>query len=264
MNFVLSIILLILCIYVGGKRGFKSYIVLFVDILFCILNIIFIGIGLNPVIITFLLSLQLIYIILYFANGYNKKTIASFYSSVIILVFLVIPILIATYLTKIQGFGYEMIEEIDWANMNLHLNFVLISVSSVIIGLVGSIVDTSTAVSTAVYEVYCNNKDITYEELLKSGKNVGTDVIATVTNTLFFAFLGSFLTLVIWFYKGNYDMTDILNNKILASELVAILFNAIGSCLIIPVTNYITCNILVKNNELSRRVEKKIKEYYSD
>ena len=39
MILVLSIILLLLCLLVGGSRGLKAFIVFFVDILFCLLNI---------------------------------------------------------------------------------------------------------------------------------------------------------------------------------------------------------------------------------
>ena len=260
MILALSIILFILCILIGGSRGFKAYIVLFLDIAFCMLNILLIGSGLPVVTTTFILCVILAYIILYFVNGYNKKTVASFYSTMVILVFLMLSVFIITYFSKIEGFGIEYIEEIGWCNYAININLVHVSISSIIISLIGSIVDSSTAVSTAVYEVYDKNPHLKFKELHTSGITVGKDIIATITNTLFFAFLGGFVTLLIWFNYYNYDLTLIVNNKVFVAEFISIMFNALGSLFIIPVTNYITCYLLVnKDSKLVQRIENTIK-----
>ena len=261
MILALSIILFILCIIVGGSRGFKAFVVLFLDIAFCMLNIILIGSGFPVVISTFILCVILSYIILYFVNGYNKKTIASFYSTMIILLFLMLSVFIITYLSKIEGFGVEYIEEIGWCNYAININLVHVSISSIIISLIGSIVDSSTAVSTAVYEVYDKNPHLSFKELHKSGYTVGKDIIATITNTLFFAFLGGFVTLIIWFNYYSYDWSLIINNKVFVAEFISIMFNALGSLFIIPVTNYITCFLLVeKDNKIVKRIEHTIEK----
>ena len=259
MILALSIILFILCILVGGSRGFKSFVVLFLDILFCILNIILIGMDAPIILSTFILCLILTYIILFFVNGYNKKTIASFYSTIVILLFLMLSIYIVVSASNIQGFGVEHIEDIGWCNYSININMVYVTISSIIIGLIGSIIDSSTAVSTAVFEIYDKNPQLTFKELYKSGITVGKDIIATVTNTLFFAFLGGFVTLLIWFNYYSYDFGLIINNKVFVAELISIIFNALGSILIIPVTNYITCFLLIKkDNKFVKKIEEKI------
>lgn len=256
---VLSLILFVLCILVGGKRGFKAFIVLFLDILFCMLNVILIGMDAPIVLSTFILCVVLTYIILYFVNGYNKKTIASFISTMIILLFLMLSVYVFVYLSKVQGFGVEYIEEIGWCNYSININLVYVTISSMIIGLIGSIIDTSTAVSTAVYEVYDKNPQLNFKELFKSGITIGKDVIATVTNTLFFAFLGGFLTLIIWFNYYDYSFALVINNKVFVGEFLSIMFNALGSLLIIPVTNYITCYLLIKKDKkIVKKIERKI------
>ena len=259
MILVLSIILFILSILVGGVRGFKSFIVLFLDILFCMINIILIGMDAPIILSTFILCLILTYIILFFVNGYNKKTIASFYSTIIILLLLMLSIYFVVNVSKIQGFGIEHIEDIGWCNYSININMVYVTISSIIIGLIGSITDSSTAVSTAVFEVYENNPQLTFKELFKSGATVGKDIIATVTNTLFFAFLGGFVTLLIWFNYYDYSFAIVINNKVFVAEFLSIMFNALGSILIIPVTNYITCFLLInRNNKFVERIEKKV------
>ena len=54
------------------------------------------------------------------------------------------------------------------------------------------------------------------------------------------------MSLTLWFYKGNYHFLDIVNAKVFASELIRILFSAIGCVIIIPVTSYITTLDILK------------------
>ena len=98
--------------------------------------------------------------------------------------------------------------------------------------------------------MYDKNSHLTMQELLKSGHTIGKDVIATVTNTLLFAFLGGFLTLMIWFSYFDYTILQVINNKVFVLQFLSIMFNALGSLLIIPITNLITCFLLTKNNNL--------------
>lgn len=85
------------------------------------------------------------------------------------------------------------------------------------------------------------------KELYSSVINIGKDTLGTTMCTLLFAFLGEFMTLLIWFKKGNYSLGDILNAKTFASEFIKILFSAIGCILVIPITAYITSHELDKN-----------------
>ena len=82
--------------------------------------------------------------------------------------------------------------------------------------------------------------------MVLSGMNIGIDVLCTTSNTLLFAFLGDFMTLLIWFYKGNYSFLSIVNAKTFAAELIRILFSAIGCIIVIPTTAYITSTALLK------------------
>ena len=54
------------------------------------------------------------------------------------------------------------------------------------------------------------------------------------------------MTLLIWFYQGNYLFLDIVNAKTFVAEIIRILFSASGCVIVIPVTAYITTNALVK------------------
>jgi uncharacterized membrane protein len=246
MNIVLAIILFLLMIYIDFKRGIKLFLSLVFNFLILIVIFYMIVLGLNPIICAFLACLIISYIILYFVNGENIKTECSLKSVIIVLIILAISIFIMTKLSRIAGFGYESTEEISMFSYDIHIDFTSISICLILISLIGATVDASIAISSALYEVYQNNKHLEFKELFKSGMNIGKDILCTTTNTLLFVFLGDFMTLMIWFYHGHYSFLEIMSAKTFVAEFIKIMFSAIGCFLVIPITSYITTHSLLK------------------
>lgn len=249
MNIILIILLFLLMIYIDIKRGIK----LFLSILFnfIILMIIFylIAFGLNPIICSLIGCFIISYIILYYVNERNVKTESSLKSVIIVLIILSFLILFVTKISRIAGFGYESYEEINMFSYDVKIDFTNIAISMILISLIGATVDSSIAISSALYEVYDNNKNLSKKDLFLSGMNIGKDILCTTNNTLMFAFLGEFMTLLIWFYKGNYSFLEIVNAKTFVSEMIKILFSAVGCIIVIPITAYITTETLKKEDK---------------
>lgn len=248
MNIILIILLFLLMIYIDIKRGIKLF--LSVVFNFIILMIIFylIAVGLNPIICSLIGCFIISYIILYYVNERNVKTESSLKSVIIVLIILSFLILFVTKISRIAGFGYESYEEINMFSYDVKIDFTNIAISMILISLIGATVDSSIAISSALYEVYDNNKNLSKKDLFLSGMNIGKDILCTTNNTLMFAFLGEFMTLLIWFYKGDYSFLEIVNAKTFVSEMIKILFSAVGCIIVIPITAYITTESLKKNS----------------
>lgn len=255
MNKILIILLFLLMIYIDKKRGIKLFLSLIMN--FAVLMIVFylIALGLNPIICSLIGCFIVSTIILFYVNGENIKTKVSFKSIIIVLLILALLIIGMTYISRIAGFGYESYEEINMFSYDVNINYTDIAISLILISLIGATVDASIAISSALYEVYENNKDLSKKELFISGMNIGKDILCTTTNTLLFAFLGDFMTLVIWFSQGNYTILEIINNKTFVSEIIRILFSAIGCFIVIPTTAYMMARTLKrkKSKELMNK-----------
>lgn len=249
MNIILIVLLFLLMIYIDTKRGIKLFLSIIFN--FIILMIIFylIAIGLNPIICSLIGCFVISYIILYYVNERNIKTESSLKSVVIVLIILSFLIFFVTKISRIAGFGYESYEEINMFSYDVRIDFTDIAISMILISLIGATVDSSIAISSALYEVYDNNKNLSKKDLFLSGMNIGRDILCTTNNTLMFAFLGEFMTLLIWFYKGNYSFLEIVNAKTFASEMIKIFFSAIGCIIVIPITAHITAETLKRNSK---------------
>ena len=248
MIIVLSLILLALMMYVDKKRGLKLFVSLILN--FVILMVIFylIALGLNPIICSLIGCFTVSCVMLFFVNGESIKTISSIKSIAVVLVILSVLIFSVTYVSRIAGFGWESYEEINMFSYDVKTDFTDIAVSLILISLIGATVDSSIAISSALYEVHRNNSGLSAKELFASGMNIGRDILCTTANTLMFAFLGDFMTLLIWFAKCGYSFGEIVNAKNFAAEMIRILFSAAGCVIVIPVTAFITARALKKQS----------------
>ena len=77
MNLVLVIILFLLMIYIDKKRGIKLFLSIIFNFLILMIIFYLIALGINPIICSLIGCLIISYIILYFVNEKNNKTISS-------------------------------------------------------------------------------------------------------------------------------------------------------------------------------------------
>lgn len=247
---VLFIILFILMSAVGGKKGVKSFVTLILNFstLFVILGLM--ALGLDPLKTTIIGCIAISAITLFYISGFNRKTFASLVSVMLV----VLITLLLTYKmgtdAKIQGFSKEQAEGISYLSPYVHLDFSKVVISGILIGLLGAIIDVSISIASSMNEILKNNPAATPKSLFKSGITIGKDILGTMANTLFFAYIGGFMTLVIWFNVLHYTWADIVNAKVFCSEVFQILTSGIGIVLIIPVTALITALMLFSQNPL--------------
>lgn len=233
---LLSLVLLVLLILVGGKRGVKTFFTIIMNLALIFLLVLLVGWGFNPILPTLVICLIISTIILFFLNGVNKKTVSSFIAVFILLiVFMGITLWFGSRI-YIQGYTEETVEAISYVNYDTGINMLALSNAIVIIGLIGNIIDTSIAISSALYEVHVNNPKLSIKDLFASGMNIGKDILGTTTNTLFFAYLGGFMTLFIFFQDIRYSFVGIINSKVFAAEFTRIMLSGMASFLIIPLT----------------------------
>ena len=249
MNIVLLIILLLLMIYVCGLHGIKLFLSIIVNFVILIISFYLMVLGLNSIAVALLFSYLVARIVLYKVNGENIKTKSSMISIIVVIIILTLFVFIMCSLSRIAGFGYEEYEEINMFSYDVGINYNNISVALILIGLLGATIDSSMAISSALYEVKENNKHLKFKELFESGMNIGKDILGTTMSTLLFAFIGEFMTLLILYKKGNYSFGDIINSKTFAKEFIKIMFSAIGCMLVIPITSYITSKKLDKESK---------------
>lgn len=240
---LLWIILLMLMLFVGGKKGLSSFISLLVNFLVLFVAIVFIAWGFNPIVIGILTSFLLLAIVVFWDGAEISTTLPAFKASAIVLVIQLILIIIFTYAGELGGFGMQDSDEIEGLSLLIGTSFRQIAIVVALISSIGAIGEAAIAISSGLHEITEQHPKITAAELKTDGQQVGHEIIGTALNTLFFGFFGSFLGMFIWFYRLKYPIGELINDKVLITELLAILVAVIGVVLIIP----FTVSIIVKN-----------------
>lgn len=248
---VLSAILFILMVLIGGRKGLRSFISLFLNFAVLILTVFFLlDPAMNPIILILIACAIISCINLFYINEVNSKTKTAFLSTVITIVFLVLLIYIMTDKLMIQGFSEEQVEELSTLfSLYIGLDFVKIAAAMIIVSTIGAITDVAISITSPMQEIFDQNPGITKKDLFISGIRIGRDILGSNTNTLFFAFFGGYLALLLWVKDMEYSIGEIANSKIFTSELLIILSAGIGIAMIIPIASWINSYYLVKKRE---------------
>lgn len=254
---ILSLILLALMILIGGYRGMRSFISLFLNFGVLMFTIfLMLGPQMNPVIITLISCAIISCINLFFINNVDQKTATAFLSTIVTIVLLIVLIEVIVNVSMIQGYGEEETEELAVFSLFVGIDFVKIGASVMIISTIGAITEVAISITSSMGETMKHHPSISRKDLFLSGMRIGKDILGTDTNTLFFAFFGGYLALLIWFKDLHYSIGAIVNSKIFGAEMMTIFFAGIGVALIIPITAWINTYFSVKAREKALKESK--------
>ena len=245
---LLAGILFILMVLIGGKKGARSFFALFLNFGVLLFAIFFMKNPHNdPYIVTLIACTVISYITLFFINEVNSTPKTAFVSTIITIVIVLFFIVVVTERAMIQGFGEEEIEELGIFSLYIGVDFLKVGVSVIIMSTIGAIIDTAMAISSPMREMFLHHPSSSRKDLYTFGMSIGRDILGTSTNTLFFAFFGGYLALLIWFKDLDYSVAEIVNSKIFSAEMITIFCAGTGVALVIPITALITAYYLVKN-----------------
>src|SRR5699024_6136039 len=103
----------------------------------------------------------------------------------------------------------------------------LIFIAGLLIGSLGAVMDVAISISTAMFELYETNKNISIQQLKQSGFNIGKDIMGTMTNILLFAYVSGSIPILI-VYLMNHSPLDFALSIYLSFELTSALAGVLG------------------------------------
>ncbi|NLY81313.1 MAG: YibE/F family protein [Clostridiales bacterium] len=240
MIIILSLVFILLIFLFGSNKTAQSIVTTLINlgVFFGILFAIFFG--MNPILATIIGCVIISLVTLFYQNEVNIKTKSAFYSVLIVLIISMSFTFLICYYSNIQGFptGQYEIRLSNGYSDEIEVNMMFLQIAVILIVLIGSAIDTSLAVSSALYEVKENNPDLNKLDVFNSGLSIGKGILSSTINTLFFIFIAEYLSLFLYLVK-YYDFLQILNSKEFAQEVITISIAGIASVIIIPVTAFL-------------------------
>jgi len=251
---MIGLFVLFLCL-IGGKRGMLAV----GGLVFTILSVIFLLIPLitsgYPVIPVTLIVLTLVTLVtITLLAGITTKGISAFLGSLSGVGLAAVFALIAGNLVYISGYNMGNYRAIIHLSGGARIDGLF--VSSVLVAAIGAIMDSSMSVASAMEEVKSANPNVSSLSLFKAGFNVSRDVMGTMSSTLILAFIGGSLAMMIFMYTSNVTFNQLINNDMIAMEIVMGIAGSFGIILAAPLTAFISTKLLTIKRKQREQISK--------
>lgn len=201
--------------------------------------------GYHPIVCGFIVIAVMTFVILFLVYGMNKRLFSSFCGAMSGILFAMILSVICSKVFRIHGAVMANSEALLYSGFE-NLNLTQIFMASVCIGASGSVMDLSVDITSAVYEVVQNCPEISRIRAIKSGMNVAQAAMGTMTTTLLLAYSGTCIALLMTFMAQGTPIYNILNNNVVAAEIINTIAGSFGLAMTAPLTAVISGSLLAK------------------
>ena len=246
-------------IAIGGRRGGKAILGLIATILavyFILIKSIFAGY--SPILMSVVTSAVVIILTFLIIGGINKKVITAALGTLGGVVSAGIMALIFNRLAKMSGACEDAIQ-LTINMQEVVFNFREILFAGIVVSALGACMDVGMSIASSLDEIKIKNPEITWKELLKSGMNIGRDVIGTMTNTLILAYVGGSIVLILLMMATKMDLGYILNKELIATEIISAVAGSMGVVYTVPITSAVYA-FLNKDKTVYKKKSKNIVE----
>lgn len=248
-RFVIAMVILYAgaIVLIGGFKGIRALIGLILTVLavfFIMVPLIFEGH--NPLLVTILTSIGIIIVTFIIVSGFSKKTIAASMGTAGGIIVAGLFAFIFGNFMKLTG-ACDHSLQLSMIENGSRFNFEYIMISGVIVGALGACMDVGMSIASALHELSIEGNGMTVSKLIKSGMNIGKDVMGTMTNTLILAYVGSSLTVILLLKGLDFEAYQIVNNsELVLEEVLRALAGSFGLVVTIPITTLISSILMGK------------------
>ena len=270
--------------YAGGEWYFIDYVridkILFLGVIFIVLLLVFGRIkGLNAILslgftctaifavfIPSLLSGKNIYMMsvivciysvivtLFIVNGINKKSFAAVIACFGGIIAIGVLTLVMDNILGLTGLISEESMYLTYIPTEKPIDLKAVIFAGIMIGAVGAVMDVAMSVSSALWELKTQASNPTFAGILKSGINIGKDIMGTMTNTLVLAYIGGSLSLVLLLFVYASSLAELMNRELVIVELLQAIIGSLGILLTMPLTALI-CALLYSHTHKNQDTE---------
>ena len=230
---------LLVTVLVGGKVGLKSLVSLGLTVaalIFILLPLLLRGWPTIPT--TFLIAVLVTAATFVILGGVERKTVCACLGTLAGIALATAFGLTAQWLLRIDGYRQEYAEALLQLRQTGESGIGIsgLVTAGVIVSALGAVMDVAMSISSAVQELTRVNPELTAKALLKSGMNIGRDMVGTMTNTLILAILGSGLTLIVYIYSLGLQPWQLFSSAYMSLEAISAVASSIGVMLAVPLT----------------------------
>ena len=165
-------------------------------------------------------------------NGFNEKTYAAIIATLLGTFASLFIVWLVLWGTSEKGLRYEELQFITRP-------YQMVFLAGLFLGSLGAVMDVAITMSSSIFNMFEKNNSIPVKALIKSGMEIGKDIMGTMTNILFFVYVSGSIPILILYFKNGSPLGFTLSMN-LSLEMARALAGGIGIVLTIPIGLYLT------------------------
>lgn len=240
----------ILTILISGWKGVRSLIGLVLSFMVIIAYIIpqILG-GEDPVRVSIIGAFFLLATTLYLVYGWTLKTHAAAIGMLIALLITGLLSGIFVNLTRLTGYSDEnAMFLVQMAETQINLRGLVLA--GMLIGALGVLDDLVATQSSAVFELRATDPELNLHDLYTTAMRIGSDHVAATVNTLFMAYAGAALPMLLLFSLSGERYGYLVNLEFVTEEIVRTLVGSLGLIMAVPITTLLASLFALYNQRL--------------
>jgi uncharacterized membrane protein len=242
---VLVALFVVAVVAFGGWQGVRSLIGLVVSFA-VIIGFIVPAIlrGHSPVLVALVGAMAIMLASLYLSHGVGRKTTAAAVGTALALGLTAALTAGFVAATSLTGLASEEAQNASFQVGGLSLRGLL--VAAIIIGGLGVLDDVTVSQASLVFALRRADPAAGFGELVRNALVVGRDHIAATVNTLFLAYAGASLPLLVLFTTGGAGFGEVATAEVAAVEVVRTLCGSVGLIAAVPLTTLLAAALAVQ------------------
>ena len=198
--------------------------------------------GHSPVMVAIIASSLIAFIALYLAHGFTVPTSVALLGTFASLAATAVLSLLFVAWSNLTGLSDESALYLTSLGINVDLQGIVLA--GFVIGALGVLDDVTVTQVSAVLELRAAQPDLTRGELYRAAVRIGRDHISSTVNTLFLAYAGAALPLLLLFTQAGQGVGSLAGREIIATEIIRSLVGSIGLVSAVPITTWLAVTAL--------------------
>lgn len=198
--------------------------------------------GNSPVMVAIVASSVIAFIALYLAHGLTIPTSVALLGTFASLAVTAILSLLFVGWSHLTGLADE--SALFLTSLGVKVDLQGIVLAGFVIGALGVLDDVTVTQVSAVWELRAAQPDLAAGPLYKSAVSIGRDHISSTVNTLFLAYAGAALPLLLLFTQANVSVGSLAGREVVATEIIRSLVGSIGLVSAVPITTWLAVRAL--------------------
>ena len=209
--------------------------------------------GSNNVAVALVTASVIAFVALFLAHGFDVSTAVALISTLAALVVTGVLALVFVWSSNLTGFADESVGYLDVLGVSIDPRGLLLA--GILIGSLGVLDDVTVTQVSAVLELKRAAPHAGVTELYQRGVRIGRDHISSTVNTLFLAYAGAALPLLLLFRQAGQSFGSVATREIVAVEVIRALVGSIGLVSAVPISTYLAARIVTIDGDGARPPE---------